>query len=478
MWVIVLIILALVIIAVIYGKQQTPKIKTQKPADLMTAANKIAATSTNKDYYWKSFKIRKPSQAKEIEELLERDMSKVSDIDAFQLVSMLLRVSQNAQTPISQLKQSAQEQLLSQVTDPNELDPIIANLKEEKIKESKAFNISPNNTYCNLLLEWTIEHQEKLLQSQLTDVIGKKLGLNSEEKNQFENSIQGNMDNLKIAPDISKLDREENHLIELAEEGAKMLDNLVVKVGEEPLQLSNAGFAEARLLCSVIVMKDLHSNFENEIDMDNEIDRYFLLLHDKTIYDCDKIEDSIKFINERIKFYKREVEKTLNPNLLQVFVPNNVYAKLFNVLYLNPECKDPYSIEEGSVSTNDCVMFKGQFDKVYKYLTKKSSQIRGESPSSERDLLQEEIEAALMKLFPPAKRNEVNQDVVYVITDVVLRDLKESNFNSQIFTVLPLNLQQEFRSLAQSVKAYSIENDDIKDIFELAQTNIANKFPN
>ena len=478
MWVIVLIILALVIIAVIYGKQQTPKIKTQKPADLMTAANKIAATSTNKDYYWKSFKIRKPSQAKEIEELLERDMSKVSDIDAFQLVTMLLRVSQNAQTPISQLKQSAQEQLLSQVTDPNELDPIIANLKEEKIKESKAFNISPNNTYCNLLLEWIIEHQEKLLQSQLTDVIAKKLGLNSEEKNQFEKSIQENMDNLKIAPDISKLDREENKLLALAEEGAKMLDNLVVNVGEEHLRLTNAGFAEARLLCSVIVMKDLHSNFENEIDMDNEIDRFFLLLHDKTIYDCDKIEDTIKFINDRIKFYKTEIEKALNPNPLQVFVPNNVYAKLFNVLYLHPECQDPYNIEEGSISTNDCVMFKGQFDKVYKFLSKKSHQIRGEHQNTEGDLLQEEIEVALMKLFPPSKRDQVNQDVVYVLTDVVLRDLKESNFNSQTFTVLPLTLQKEFRRIAQRIKAYSIENDDIQDIFELAQTNIANKFPN
>ena len=93
-------------------------------------------------------------------------------------------------------------------------------------------------------------------------------------------------------------------------------------------------------------------------------------------------------------------------------------------------------------------------------------------------MLQEEIEAALMKLFPPTKRDQVNQDVVYVLTDVVLRDLKESNFNSQTFTVLPLTLQKEFRRIAQRIKAYSIENDDIQDIFELAQTNIANKFPN
>lgn len=66
------------------------------------------------------------------------------------------------------------------------------------------------------------------------------------------------------------------------------------------LRLKENGRAEALILCSTMVM-DLHSHFKNEIDLDVQTDRYFLLMADEIMGKLDH-DDIIGFINSRIEF--------------------------------------------------------------------------------------------------------------------------------------------------------------------------------
>ena len=68
-----------------------------------------------------------------------------------------------------------------------------------------------------------------------------------------------------LAPDISQLDREENKLFALANEGVSYLDEInPLTEDDKSYRLNENGRFEARILCSTMVI-DLHSHFKNEI---------------------------------------------------------------------------------------------------------------------------------------------------------------------------------------------------------------------
>ena len=358
MWIIILIIIAIVLAIILLTNKSKRGVSSSKQsysqADIMASINKLAANSNDPGFYWRNFKNRKPQIAKEIEDITGKDMNKLSDVDAFQIVTMLLRVSDNARIPISSLKQSAYDQLFSQCSSEYEFDEIISRLRSEKYKEGSTFNIKPDNTYSNILLEWAVEYREKLLKDTLLKHIASSLDLSDDELESINKSIEAKEDELNLAPDISQLDREENRLIKIAERGVERL-NSTYKA------LSKDGKSEALLFCTTCLI-NLPTDYDNTLDLDKTEDRYFLLLHDKII------PDSVEFINSRIKFYTNERKKLqTQSHYTPMFI--------FNAFYLNPMCEHPEKLSKFNESPMELLLFQAALTDLQLFLEEEKSLI-------------------------------------------------------------------------------------------------------
>lgn len=428
--------------------------------------------------YWEDFRTRKPTEAKEIEEITRRDMSCLDSKSTRQIVTSLIRWSQISNVSIGELKANYLEEVKKSLSQGNNFETLISRLKDEKIKEARQYGISQDFTICNFMIEIIDEYrQEKTsddLSSRVSRNIGEQLNMTPDEIEQLTKSIQSKEKELNLAPDISRLDREENKLFALAEEGARMLDNITIGISNRA-KLSKSGFAEARILCSTLVI-DLHSNFKNEIDMDIQTDRYFLLLADATLFDTENIDNNIEYINSRIAFYKEQVSiaRLLTP--LQLIQPNNALAKIFNAIYLHPGCKNPGTIKSDEVTTNDVIMFRGPFEKVIRHLKVNRDKICGTQIENEGDRLQSEIEEALMLLFPESEHSQVSQDIAYLMTDTMLAQLKQGNLDSAITAIMSPDIRNKFSHVATEIQRYSVHHNDIESIIEEAQLNVTKKF--
>lgn len=468
---IILVVIAVIVYLVVQNNKKEDQ--ARKPASSMTQNQRLMETvknvgSNSYGNYWKSFKARKPVQAKEIESICKHDLSKLSDKDAFEIVTTLLRWSQNAGISIGNLK----NWFLAQFEEKSSglpYEQAIDTLKREKIKEAQQFNISPDHTACNFMIEFLVEKQEKERTQSLGRKIAENLNVPEDKIDDFLREIEEKEAELNLAPDISRLDREENKLFHLAEEGANMLDNLTVGLDKE-LTLTEQGKAEALVLCSTLVMS-LHSNFQNEIDLDVQADRYFLLLHDNTL-DFD-VDDNIDFLNSRIDFYNKEVKKALQLNPLQLFTIDNAMGILFNTLYLHPGNTNPYNINRSEISPNDLVMFRGQLEKVVKYMNSGRARIVGNSPTEHSEYRSKALEL-FQSLAPASKRAMMNKDVAWLISDQFISMIKDGKLNPGL--PLPQNIKDNFQYLISLKSKHNLSDADIEEILEDVQNEFINSF--
>lgn len=228
-------------------------------------------------------------------------------------------------------------------------------------------------------------------------MIARNMGKSPEEVEAFVQSVNKILNELNLAPDISHLDNEENKLFSLAEEGAKMLDNLFLGMFPKPSsQLSKAVFIEARILCSTIVM-DLTPDFKNEIDLDKQEDRYFLLLHNSTVCDSDNFDDIIGFLNKRIDFYNKNVKTFIGhfnyandlinnsgikdskaiENIKRPSYESDALKRIFDALYKHPgQDYSDSQLFSGIYYSFDLYQFGGELEKVIKHLQDRSHQLR------------------------------------------------------------------------------------------------------
>ncbi len=357
MWIII--IIAIIIVAIVLlknnGKTRASSSQTScSQADIMNAVNRLAANSKELGFYWTNFKERKPQVAKEIEGVTKKDMSKMSDVDAFQIVTTLQRVSNNANLPIGGLKQSVYDQLFSHCSSGSDIDEIILRLKSEKYKEASTFNIKPDNTYSNILLEWAVEYKEKLTKDAFLTHIASTLNLDDDDLESFKRSIEEKEDELNLAPDISQLDREENRLITIAERGVERLSSTYKSLSED-------GRSEALLFCTTCLI-NLPTDYDNTLDLDRKEDRYFLLLHDKII------PDSVDFLNSRIKFYTDERKKLRSQSH---YTP----MFIFNAFYMNPMCEHPEILSEFKESPMELLLFQAALADLQLFLEEEKSLI-------------------------------------------------------------------------------------------------------
>lgn len=456
-------------------KKPQPQVNPDLNRTLMDVIHKIGNTNTGR--YWEGFKMRKPTDASGIEEICGRDLSQVLDKDAFEIVTSIQRWSANSKIPIPQLKLnflSQMEQLIEETG--GSWNDLINTFKSEKAKEAASFNISPDNTISNFMLEMAVKRQQEVQHESLGRQIARNLNIPKDEIDDFLQRTEDKANELNIAPDISKLDREENRLFALAKEGVDMLDGLSTLSGGEfgSLRMEKNGRAEALILCSTMVM-DLHSHFKNEIDMDIQSDRYFLLMADEVMCSIDR-DDTIKFINSRIEFYKnaRLEMESLNP--IAVLRIDNAYGHIFNALYLNPECDDPTLLDTASISPTDLMMFKKKLEDTQKAMLRGRARITGNSSASGEKVRQQAIEL-FGQLFPISRRSDISQAMVEIFSEVVFGMVKNGGPDAESRLKLPAQAISIVNQLTALFEQSCLSDEEKEDLIDDVTHEVAKQFP-
>lgn len=437
--------------------------------DLMGLARNIGAASNNG--YWEGFKHRKPQVAEAIEKVCGRDMNTVSDGDAFQIVATFTRWSANANRPIDQLKESFVADIKSLLDEGATYEMILDKFKEEKPKEAKSFNISEDFTISNYMYEWVLEMQKNAEADLFLEQMARNMNVTDIEA--FKASMKKTEEELELAPDISKLDREENKLFSLAKEGAEMFREFEpLALDNEPApSLTKEGMVEALILCSTMVI-ELHSNFKNEIDLDVQTDRYFLLLADSIMGDTP--DDEIGFINSRIAFYKKECRNWSNMGPLDVFLPDNAISHIFNALYVSPLSDCP-EIIPNNLSTQYLIPFKYHFEKVQKLMFLGRKRIQGNTTKAE-DELREEALKTFSYIATSAPRDKMNKDVARLLSGTIIDMAKSGKIDEQLLEVMPSNLKAQIRVLVNLCSQSTMSSDEIADVLDDAENEFLKAF--
>ena len=158
--------LALGIALVYFGNQKeeekkknevgsTPK--PEQPAKVESKPVQVAKPVKQKTY-WENYKDSSPNKAKEIEGLLNIDMSKLSDRDAREKIQMLDRFSKSLNCSIPQMKVTYLKEMAKY---PDRLIPqMIETTKKEMTNEVDMFHILEANTCSALMIEWLKERQQ------------------------------------------------------------------------------------------------------------------------------------------------------------------------------------------------------------------------------------------------------------------------------------------------------------------------------
>ena len=357
-----IIIIAIVVCVLIYflvrsNKKEEKTPRQMQPADLMELTKKVVAQSNKKGFYWQDFKNRKPDQAADIEALTGKDLSKATDIDAFQIVTTVQRWSQNAGCPINKLKDNFLKEFEA-ISEGMEYEKIVEIMKNKRSEEAAHFNISQDNTVSAFMLQWLQEKHQKESESSLLNSILDKLDMSEDEKKRMFDSIQEKVESSGLAPDISGYDREENRLIALAEEGVDF-----ISTNYKPL--NDQGRTEALIYCTTCLI-NLPTNYKNELDLDKKEDRYFLLLHDKVL--CDEIDDVPAFINSRIGFYNEQKRKLANSPM---YTPMFIY----NAFYMNQFCEHPEILRDFTESPIELIMMNAVLKELDRFFETRKREI-------------------------------------------------------------------------------------------------------
>lgn len=442
----------------------SPMIDSRK---IMDTVQKVGQTGHGN--YWQSFKTRKPQDAKAIKELCGRDMDKISDADAFQIVASLLRWSKNARIPIANLKRNFVSQMESFLSDGATFDELLSRIETEKHKEAALFNISEDFTVSNFMYEWLIEMKNETEKDFVTEKIVSKLNIPKDQIESFKAGIKKKEEELNLAPDISQLDREENKLFALSNVGVKHLTKITSLTEDKTYQLNENGKFEARILCSTMVIK-LHSHFKNEIDLDVQVDRYFLLLVDSITGDYP--DDEINFINSRIALYKKSIRCIKeDPNSKATEL---VLAKIFYLLYINPLCTTfEDNVQKGTISSDAIMTLRIEIENLIKRMEVNSLLIKSKNA---RDLKLKYL-YALNNMIPENKKRMLNQDVAFVFADQAIEMVKSGNIDVKIASVLPLVVISQLKELSSIYNGKGeLNKEQMDNIFDNAKDEYIRTF--
>lgn len=181
--------------------------------------------------------------------------------------------------------------------------------------------------------------------------------------------IENTINELGLAPDLSKNNDLENKLFAIAKQGTSMIQN-------QFRIFPNGGYAEALIYCSSFLV-NLGTEHENEIDLDIFEDRYFLLLHDEVMCNSN-VDNTINYINSRVGFYN-EQERKLKAS--STYTPMFIY----NAFYMNPGCDSPDILFSFSESPLMLIQLNAVLIGVKKWMESKANALGYEIPSKSTD---------------------------------------------------------------------------------------------
>lgn len=166
--IIILVVVAVILIINYNGKKHDEEMRkyadstksntTNPNARLMDIVHSMG--DNNNAHYWEGFKRRKPVEANAIVAASGLNMDVLSDKDAFEIVNTFLRWSNNAGTPISQLKENTIAQL-SEFLKEASYEMLETKFREEMSKETRTFNISQKHTISHFMLKYLAEAKER-----------------------------------------------------------------------------------------------------------------------------------------------------------------------------------------------------------------------------------------------------------------------------------------------------------------------------
>lgn len=319
----------------------------------------------NIPHYWEKYKKRHAQQAEEIEAFCYKDMTALSDKDAYETVKTICRWSKDWKVPVREIKQKCVENFKSRIF-LESIMQIHETLVEGKAAEAQKFKISPENTSYTFMMEILDEIFGQLITWRLLmSVQAPTMNKFSEVYTEYEqiNKV------CRFPPDISHLNREENRLFILAGKGVELFHSF------KPL--TKKGRVEAIILCSVCVI-DLHSHLTYDIELDVQADRYFLLLFQNI--QLAHIEITPEFINSRTAFYNHQRADWAQLSPSAPFQPNNPTGLIYNALYVYPCSEDAMNMPPvGKIEDDEMEAFNLQLAKVFKAMEDgKNKILRGE----------------------------------------------------------------------------------------------------
>ena len=138
-------------------KESEPAPKLHQDPIIETKPVQIVEPTKQKTY-WEEFKDGNPTKAKDIEDLLKIDMSKLSNRDAREKIQMLDRFSKSLGCSIPQIKATYLKEMEQY---PTRLIPqMIGTTTREMANEVDMFHILEGNTCSALMIEWLKERQQ------------------------------------------------------------------------------------------------------------------------------------------------------------------------------------------------------------------------------------------------------------------------------------------------------------------------------
>ena len=242
----------------------------------------------------------------------------------------LERLAFKYECPIGQLKEAVVNDLDNTLASHSEPLYELARQKRrvEVPAEAEKFGIDECETGQFLVATWLEERADWLAKSEQTL---ENFRSQLKEEGMLE-SVEKTMEELRLAPDLSKNDNLENKLFKLAH-------RLADYIGYYFEPFPDYGFYEALMYCGILLL-NFRSDYENELDLDKVQDAFFLLLWDEIMPRTNlEIEDVPKYFNQRVVAWGKDEKRMAEDASYKPLA-------LYNAFYIAPlqDVSDYYDI--------------------------------------------------------------------------------------------------------------------------------------
>ena len=148
-----MIVLGVIILIIIYRKENKGNMVFEEVKP--TPPNSNTTGKSKQTTYWESYRMQHPNKAQEIENVLDIDMSALTDQDCQEKIQMVERFSQSLNSSIVELKSTFLQEIGKYPT--RILPKMIESTQRQISHEADMFHIKEENTSSCLMTKWLCE---------------------------------------------------------------------------------------------------------------------------------------------------------------------------------------------------------------------------------------------------------------------------------------------------------------------------------